>query len=59
MHTLVREGKVKRLPPKEPRSAIYAVMVFDEYPDWTRATGPMNGVFKALAIVGKTLGFKL
>ena len=49
----------KRLPPKEPRSAIYAVMLFDEYPDWTRPTGPMSGVFKALALVGKALRFEL
>lgn len=59
MHKLVSEGKVKRLPPKEPRSAIYAVMLFDEYPDWTRPTGPMKSVFKALALVGKALGFEL
>lgn len=59
MHRLIGEGKVKRLPPKDPRSAIYAVMLFDEYPDWTRPTGPMNGVFKALALVGKVLRFEL
>jgi hypothetical protein len=28
MVALIREGKIKRLPPKEPRSAIYAAMVF-------------------------------
>jgi quercetin dioxygenase-like cupin family protein len=59
MHKLIGEGKVKRLPPKEPRSAIYAVMLFDEYRDFTRPTGPMNRVFKALALVGKTLRFEL
>jgi quercetin dioxygenase-like cupin family protein len=59
MHKLIGEGKVKRLPPKEPRSAIYAVMLFNQYPDWTRPTGPMNGVFKALALVGKVLRFEL
>ena len=59
MHKLIGEGKIKRLPPKEPRSAIYAVMLFGEYPDWTRPTGPMNGFFKALALVGKALRFEL
>jgi hypothetical protein len=59
MHKLIGEGKVKRLPPKEPRSAVYAVMLFNEYPDWTRPTGPMNAVFKALALVGKALRFEL
>ncbi len=59
MNKLIGEGKLKRLPPKEPQSAIYAAMLFDEYPDEIRATGPLNGVFKALALVGKTIRFKL
>jgi mannose-6-phosphate isomerase-like protein (cupin superfamily) len=59
MHKLIGEGKLKRLPPKEPRSAIYAAMLFNEYPDEIRATGPLNGVFKALALVGKALRFEL
>ena len=59
IHALIGEGKIKRLPPKEPRSAIYSVMLFDEYPDWSRPTGPMSGVFKALTLVGKALRFKL
>jgi quercetin dioxygenase-like cupin family protein len=59
MLALTREGKIKRLPPKEPRSAIYTAMVFLSYPDVTRVTGPLNGVFKALALIGKALRFKL
>jgi quercetin dioxygenase-like cupin family protein len=59
MQKLIGEGKVKRLPPREPRSAIYAVMLFDEYPDWTRPTGPMKGVVKALALVGKMFRLEL
>jgi quercetin dioxygenase-like cupin family protein len=59
IHKLIGEGKIKRLPPKEPRSAIYAVMLFDRYPDWTRPTGPTNSVFKAMALVGKALRFEL
>ena len=59
LHKLIGEGKVKRLPSKEPRSAIYAVMLSDEYHDWTRPAGAMNGVFKALALVGKALRFEL
>ncbi len=46
-----------RLPPNEPRSAIYAAMLFNRYPDVTHDTGPLNGVFKALALLGKTLRF--
>ena len=59
MLALIREGKIRRLPPKEPRSAIYAAMVFVSYPDVSRVTGPLNGVFKAMALVGKALRFKL
>src|SRR5215208_673484 len=33
MHRLIHEGKIKRLPPKDPRSAIYGAMLFGKYPD--------------------------
>jgi mannose-6-phosphate isomerase-like protein (cupin superfamily) len=59
MHRLIHEGKIKRLPPKEPRSAIYAAMLIDAYPDEIRITKPPNVVFKTLAVVGKALRFKL
>ncbi len=59
MLALIREGKIKGLPPKEPRSAIYSAMLFVSYPDVTRVTGQLNGVFKALALIGKALRFKL
>lgn len=59
MHRLIHENKIKRLPPKEPRSAVYAAMLFSRYPDEIRPTGPLNGVFKALAFVGKALRFEL
>ena len=59
MHRLIQEGKIKRLPPKEPRSAIYAAMLFGKYPDEIRTTKPPNAVFKALAAIGRVLGFKL
>jgi glyoxylate utilization-related uncharacterized protein len=59
MHRLIHEGKIKRLPPKDPRSAIYAAMLIGEYPDEIRSIKPPNGVFKALAVVGRALRFKL
>jgi hypothetical protein len=37
MIRLIEEGKVKRLPPKGPRSAIYAAMPFAGDPAWIRA----------------------
>jgi mannose-6-phosphate isomerase-like protein (cupin superfamily) len=59
MHALICQGKIRSLPPKEPRSAIYVAMLFGKYPDEMRVTKPPNGVFKALALVGRALGFKL
>ena len=59
MHRLTHEGKIKRLPPKGPRSAIYAAMWLDAYPDEIRTTRPPNGVFKTLAVLGKALRLKL
>ena len=46
MHSLIQQGKLKRLPPKEPRSAIYAAMLFGKYPEVIRAVKPPNGVFR-------------
>jgi hypothetical protein len=59
MIRLIEEGKVKRLPPKEPRSAIYAAMLFAGYPDWIRAIGAPGLVFSTLARIGKALRFTI
>ena len=59
MHSLIKQGKVKALPPKDPRSAVYAAMLFAAYPDEIRVVRPPNAVFSVLARVGKLLGFKL
>jgi hypothetical protein len=52
-------GKIKRLPRKDPRSAIYAAMLFGKYSDEIRATKPPNQLFQALAAVGRALRFKI
>lgn len=59
MHRLIRERKIKRLPPNGPGSAIYAAMLFGKYSDWIRTTKPPNQVFQALALVGRALRFKI
>jgi hypothetical protein len=59
MHSLIKQGKIKALPPKDPRSAIYAAMLFAAYPDEIRVVRPPNAVFSVLANVGKLLGFKI
>jgi mannose-6-phosphate isomerase-like protein (cupin superfamily) len=59
MHMLIQAGKIKRLPPKDPRSAIYAAMLFGKYADEIRATKPPNQVFQALALVGRALRMRI
>ena len=59
MHRLIHEGKIKRLPPKDPRSAIYAAMLFGRYPNEIRAIKPPNQVFQLLALIGRALRFKI
>ena len=57
-HRLVSDGKIK-LPPKEPRSLIYFAMLFSAYPELQQPVKPPPPVFKALAFIGRRLGFKL
>lgn len=59
MHTLIAEGKLKQLPPKELGSVIYSAMLFREYRDWTRPTGPLGAGITMMAFTGKALRFKL
>ena len=59
MHGLISEGKLKRLPPKELGSVIYSAMLFREYQDWTRPTGPLGAGIKMMAFTGKAFRFKL
>jgi quercetin dioxygenase-like cupin family protein len=59
MHRLIHERKIKRLPPKDPRSAIYAAMLFSKYPEEIRSVKPPNALFTALATVGKLLRFRI
>lgn len=56
---LAAEGKIKRLPPKDPRSAIYAAMLFTKYPDEILAVKPQRQIFQALTLVGRALGCKV
>ena len=59
MQSLIEQGKIKRLPPKEPRSAIYVAMLFGKYPNEIRVVKPPSALSKALARLGRALGFKL
>jgi mannose-6-phosphate isomerase-like protein (cupin superfamily) len=57
MHRLIEQGKIKRLPPGDPRSAIYVGMLFERYPAEIRSIKPPQAVFKTLALVGRALRF--
>lgn len=59
LHALIAEGKLKRLPPKELGSVIYSAMLFREYRDWTRPTGPLGAGIKMMAFTGKAFRFKI
>jgi mannose-6-phosphate isomerase-like protein (cupin superfamily) len=59
LHDLIQQGKIKRLPPKDPRSAMYAAMLFAKYPDEQRMVKPPQALFNALARLGRVLGLKL
>lgn len=59
MQALIKQGKIKALPPKDPRSAIYAAMLFAAYPDEIKVVKPPNAVFSVLAGVGRLLGFRI
>jgi mannose-6-phosphate isomerase-like protein (cupin superfamily) len=59
LSSLIETGRIKRLPPKDPRSVIYTAMLFAKYSDEQRVTSPPSEIFKALALLGKALGLKL
>jgi mannose-6-phosphate isomerase-like protein (cupin superfamily) len=59
MHKLIREGKLKQLPPKDPRSAVYVAMLFSRYRDEIRATGALGPVFKTLSLIGRVFRLEL
>jgi quercetin dioxygenase-like cupin family protein len=59
LHALVQARKIKRLPPTDPLSMIYAAMWFAKYSDEQRMTKPPDAVFKALARLGRAFGLRL
>lgn len=56
---LAGDGKIKALPPKEPKSAIYAAMLFQKYPADIRVTGQKGPLFRILAAVGRLRGYRV
>jgi quercetin dioxygenase-like cupin family protein len=59
MHALIQAGKIKRLPPRDPRSMVAAAMLFARYPDEQRFTRPPQPVFNTLALIGRVAGLTI
>lgn len=57
-HRLVSAGTVT-LPPKDPRSLIHMAMLFSAYPAEQRSVRPPQFILRALAFVGRRLGYRL
>lgn len=56
---LAGAGKITALPPKNPKSAIYAAMLFTKYPREIVAVGPQRPLFRGLSLVGRALGWRV
>ena len=59
LHELVHSGKVRALPPKDPRSMIYLSMLFTEHARTLASVKPPQRLMRVLASVGRRLGYKL
>jgi mannose-6-phosphate isomerase-like protein (cupin superfamily) len=59
LHDLVHTGKVRALPPKDPRSMIYLSMLFTAHARTLTSVKPPQRLMRILAFVGKRLGYKL
>jgi quercetin dioxygenase-like cupin family protein len=58
-HLLIKSGKVKRLPPKDPRSLLYMAMLFAAHEREQITVRPPQRVIRVLARVGRLLGYRL
>jgi mannose-6-phosphate isomerase-like protein (cupin superfamily) len=59
LHELVHTGKVRRLPPKDPKSVIYLSMLFTANERTLASVKPPQRLMRILAFIGKRLGYTL
>jgi len=59
LHELVHSGKVRSLPPKDPRSIIYLAMLFTAHERTLVSIKPPRYVMRTLAFIGRLLGYRL
>jgi mannose-6-phosphate isomerase-like protein (cupin superfamily) len=59
LHELVHTGKVRALPPRDPRSVIYLSMLFTVHERTLASVKPPQRLMRILAFVGRRLGYRL
>jgi mannose-6-phosphate isomerase-like protein (cupin superfamily) len=59
LHDLVHSGKVRALPPKDPRSVIYLSMLFAAHERTLASVKPPQRLMRILAFTGRRLGYRL
>jgi mannose-6-phosphate isomerase-like protein (cupin superfamily) len=59
LHELVHSGKVRALPPKDPRSVIYLSMLFTAHARTLASVKPPQRLMRILAFIGRRLGYML
>jgi mannose-6-phosphate isomerase-like protein (cupin superfamily) len=59
LHELTHNGKVRALPPKDPRSAIYLSMLFTAHKQSLVSVKPPQRLMRILAFIGRRLGYRL
>ena len=59
MHELARNGKIRALPPKDPRSVIHLAMLFSANERVIVSVKPPQRLMRFLAFVGRRLGYEL
>ena len=59
LHELVHSGKVRALPPKDPRSVIYLAMLFAAHNRSLTSLKPPHRLMRILGFLGRRLGYKL
>ena len=59
LHQLAHSGKVRALPPKDPRSVIYLSMLFTAHQQSLTSVKPPQRLMRILAFIGRRLGYQL
>ena len=59
LQELIERGKIKGLPPKDARSAIYAAMLFATYSREIVSVKPPKTLLRVLAFIGRILRYKV